>query len=108
MVIEGKFYRLTQISDSSPFWDLELLYTVRPKGKEARVEFKNAGYGMTLISALIACCSFATARKLDKEVVTLKEYVDAYNKSKEEILSELKGFNEPVSSEAESVISLLE
>ena len=47
MVIEEADFRLTsEVSDY--FWDLELLYTVRPKGKPERQEFKNAGYGMPL------------------------------------------------------------
>ena len=41
MIIEGKDFRLTPVSETSPMFDLELLYTVRPKGKEARQEFKN-------------------------------------------------------------------
>lgn len=49
MVIEEADFRLTsEVSDY--FWDLELLYTVRPKGKPERQEFKNAGYGMPLES----------------------------------------------------------
>lgn len=52
MVIEEKDFRLIPVSESSPMFDLELLYTIRPKGKEARQEFKNAGYGMNLETAL--------------------------------------------------------
>ena len=44
MIIEEKDFRLTPVSESSPMFDLELLYTVRPKGKEARQEFKNVAY----------------------------------------------------------------
>ena len=46
MIIEESDFRLTE--SSGPFWDLELLYTVKPKGKPERQEFKDAGYGMTL------------------------------------------------------------
>lgn len=48
ITIEESDFKLTQTSDNSNFWDLELLYTIRPKGKDPREEFKIAGYGMTM------------------------------------------------------------
>ena len=47
MVIEEADFRMTS-GASDHFWDLELLYTVRPKGKPERQEFKDAGFGMPL------------------------------------------------------------
>ena len=52
MVIEEKDFRLTPVSDSCPKYDLELLYKVQPKGKEARLEFKNVAYGIGLEYAI--------------------------------------------------------
>ena len=42
MVIEESDFRLESLSDMSHFWDLELLYTIKPKGGEPREEFKIA------------------------------------------------------------------
>lgn len=85
MVIEEKDFRLTPISESSPMFDLELLYTIRPKGKEARQEFKNAGYGMSLESALKKIIQYRIACKhttIDM-VSYLKEFRAEVNSLKE-------------------------
>ena len=42
MIIEEKDFKLIPISESSNFFDLELLYTIKPKGKEERQEFIDA------------------------------------------------------------------
>lgn len=79
MVIEEADFRLTsEVSDY--FWDLELLYTVRPKGKPERQEFKNAGYGMPLEACIRRVVHHRIANKRD--VGTLSEYVQDY---KEEV-----------------------
>ncbi len=84
MIIEGSFYRLTQISDSSPRFDLELLYDIG--GKNPRKEFKVEGYGYPLETAIERCIYYATSKKFDKDkIVTLKEYLDEFKKTKEEI-----------------------
>jgi len=71
MIIEGSFYRLTPVNDSSLRFDLELLYDIG--GKNPRKEFKTEGYGYTLETALKKCCSYAINRKFGKdEVITLK------------------------------------
>ena len=51
MVIEEADFRMTS-GASDYFWDLELLYTVRPKGKPERQEFKDAGFGMPLATCI--------------------------------------------------------
>lgn len=93
MIIEGSFYKLTPISDSSPRFDLELLYDIG--GKNPRKEFKVEGYGYPLYAAIERCCHYAVSKKFDKtEVITLKQYLDEYKKAKEEIKSEIKGDSE--------------
>lgn len=76
MVIEEKDFRLIPVSESSPMFDLELLYTIRPKGKEARQEFKNAGYGMNLETALKKVIQYRLSCKHDTiDIATyLKEF----------------------------------
>lgn len=84
MIIEGSFYRLTPISDSSPRFDLELLYDIG--GKNPRKEFKVEGYGYPLEAALERCRQYAVIKKFGKnEVVTLEQYLNEFKKAKEEI-----------------------
>lgn len=77
MQIQGDFYKITSIDDSSPFWDLELLKTIKSK-TNPRQEYVNAGYGLTLDSAIKRIIQFAISSKYD--VLTLKDYLQAYNK----------------------------
>ena len=82
MVIEEKDFRMAQISPSSPFWDLELLKTIKPKGGEARQEFTNVGYGMTLGHCLKSIVNFRIANR-HSESVQLIQYL-------KELIAELK------------------
>lgn len=77
MQIQGDFYKITSIDDSSPFWDLELLKTIKSK-TNPRQEYVNAGYGLTLDSAIKRIIQFAISSKYD--VLTLKDYLQAYKK----------------------------
>lgn len=65
MVIEGKDFKLTPVSDSSPFFDLELLYTIKPKSKETRQEFKNVAYGISLETAIKKIIQYRILHKYD-------------------------------------------
>lgn len=88
MVIEGSFYKITPINEYSQFFDLELLHEIG--GKNPRTEFKVASYGITLESAIQKIINYAVRNKLP-EIVTLKEYLDAYKEESDSIKSELKG-----------------
>ena len=65
MTIEEQDFRLTPVSESSSMFDLELMYTVHPKGKEARQEFKNVAYGISLESALKKIIQYRISCKHD-------------------------------------------
>lgn len=82
MQIQGDFYKITSIDDNSPFWDLELLKTIKSK-TNPRQEYVNAGYGLTLDSAIKRIIQFAISSKYD--VLTLKDYLRAYKKLSESI-----------------------
>ena len=82
MVIEEADFRMTS-GASDHFWDLELLYTVRPKGKPERQEFKDAGFGMSLETCIRKVVHHRISSKRD--VGTLKEYVQV--KRLEELLN---------------------
>ena len=76
MVIEEKDFKLIPISDSDLFFDLELLYTVRPKGKEVRQEFKNVAYGISLNTALKKIIQYRLSHKYD--TVDLSTYLKEF------------------------------
>lgn len=82
MVIEGKDFRLTPISDSSPRYDLELLYKIQPKGKEARLEFKNVAYGIGLEYAIKMIAHYKVCCKHKEEAIQLLTY---FKEFKEEL-----------------------
>ena len=85
MQIQGDFYRITSIDDSSPFWDLELLKTIKSK-TNPRTEFVNAGYGLTIESAIRRIIQFTICSKHDS--LTLKEYLNEFKRLREELLIE--------------------
>lgn len=91
MVIEESDFKMTSVL-SGNFWDLELLYTVRPKGKPERQEFKDAGYGMTLET----CLKKVIFRRMEekRDVYNLKDYVKDY---KQEVKRLEEMLNMPIS-----------
>ena len=90
MTIEEQDFRLTPSSNTaSDFWDLELLVTIKPKGTSdavPRQDFKNVGYGLTLVSAIKRICNYRIQHKHKKEAITLVQYLKEYTK----LLKELK------------------
>ena len=83
MIIEGANYKLTSIDDNSPFWDLELLKTIKSK-TNPRTELVNVGYGLTIESAIRRIIHYNICSK--HETLTLKEYLDEFKKLRSEIL----------------------
>ena len=81
MVIQGEFYQLIPVNEHSLLFDLKLLYKV--KGKNPREEYKDAGYGLSLESALKKCVQYAISNKF--EVLSLKEYLEEFKKMSNEI-----------------------
>ena len=81
MVIQGDFYQLIPVNEHSLLFDLKLLYKI--KGKNPREEYKDAGYGLSLESALKKCVQYAISNKF--EVLSLKEYLEEFRKISNEI-----------------------
>ena len=81
MVIQGEFYQLIPVNEHSLLFDLKLLYKVR--GKNPRDEYKDAGYGLSLESALKKCVQYAISNKF--EVLSLKEYLEEFRNISNEI-----------------------
>ena len=87
MVIQGEFFQLTPVNEHSLLWDLKLLYKVG--GKNPREEYKEAGYGLTLDSALKKCINYAINQNF--EVLSLKEYLDEFKRLTTEIGLQIQG-----------------
>lgn len=89
MIIQGNFYRIEPINDTSPLWDLYLLRKVNSK-TNPREEFQLEGYGMPLDSAIGRIIRYAINSKYGKdEITTLKEYLNVFKQTKEEIYKEV-------------------
>lgn len=73
MIIEEKDFRLTPVNNSSLRFDLELLHTISPKGKESRLEFKNVAYGIDLECAIKKIAHYRVCCK-HKEAIGLLNY----------------------------------
>ena len=89
MIIQGNFYRIEPINDTSPLWDLYLLRKVNSK-PNPREEFQLEGYGMPLDSAIGRIIRYAINSKYGKdEITTLKEYLNVFKQIQEEIYKEV-------------------
>lgn len=77
MIIEEKDFKLTPLDDSSTMFDLELLYTIKPKNKETREEFKVAAYGLPLIDALEKIVQYRISKN-HPDTISLKEYITEF------------------------------
>ena len=89
MIIQGNFYRIEPINNTSPLWDLYLLRKVNSK-TNPREEFQLEGYGMPLDSAIGRIIRYAINSKYGKdEITTLKEYLNVFKQIQEEIYKEV-------------------
>lgn len=89
MIIQGNFYRIEPINDTSPLWDLYLLRKVNSK-TNPREEFQLEGYGMPLDSAIGRIIRYAINSKYEKdEITTLKEYLNVFKQIQEGIYKEV-------------------
>ena len=79
MIIEDIDYRLTQINENSLLWDLELLHTIKPKGKESRQEFKISGYGLTLESAMKKVVAYRIHNRHLDSAMQMKDFIQELN-----------------------------
>lgn len=82
MIIEEKDFKLTPVNDSSTIFDLDLLYKIQPRGKEARFEFKNVAYGISLDHAVHRIAQYRISQKHKDEAITLLTY---FKEFKEEL-----------------------
>ena len=90
MIIQGDIYRLTPVCEHAHDFDMELLYDVG--GKNPRQEFKNVAYGISLERAIKKIIMYSLSKKFKDEVITLKQYLNAYKEESDKIRSELKNY----------------
>lgn len=87
MVIQGNFYRIEPINDSSPLYDLYLLRTIKSK-TNPRDEFQLEGYGMPLESAIGRVIRFAINSKYKDSILSLKEYLEEYERTRNNLFAD--------------------
>ena len=78
MTIEGKDYKLIPIDGYTPRFDLELLYEVKPRGRESRLEFRNVAYSISLDHAIKIIANYHINCNHRDEAVTLLEYLKEF------------------------------
>lgn len=78
MIIEESDFKLTPVDEALPLYDLELLYTIKPKNGEERQEFKVYGYGMSLEACLQRVANYRLRRNHPDESITLKQFLEEY------------------------------
>lgn len=84
-------FKLKPVSDVSPHFDLELLYTVKPRGGEARQEFKNVAYGVPLESAIKRIAHYRVSNKHKEEAIRLVTYFKDFKKELDSLKKLLNG-----------------
>lgn len=89
LVIEEKDFRMTHCGAN--FWDLELLYTIRPKGQPQRTEFKIEGYGMTIERCMKTIINYRLKRK-KSDPYSMQEYLKEYKEEVKQIHELFKDF----------------
>ena len=89
-IVEHDF-KLKPVSETSPHFDLELLYTVKPRGGEPRLEFKNSGYGMSLDYAIKKIIHYRIDSKHKDEAISLKTYFNEFKKEMDNFKKLLNG-----------------
>lgn len=81
MEIKESDFRLIPVAEHSTLYDLELLYTIHPKGKEARSEFKNVAYGISLETAIKKIAQYRVSCNHENDTISLKNYLQEYQSS---------------------------
>ena len=77
MKIADKDFILTSISETSLFFDLELLINLKnPKTKEEREDFKTVAYGLPLDVALQRIASYRAIKGI--EVIGIETYINKF------------------------------
>lgn len=85
MIIEEADFRLIPCSKSSSHFDLELPYVVNKGKSNERTEFRNAGYGLSLESAIRKITMNRIGNKYGEGSISLKEFLKEFKEEIEKI-----------------------
>lgn len=85
MEIVEKDFKLIPVSEDHPHFDLELLYVVKPRGKESRLEFKHAAYGVSMEKAIKMIAHYRVSCNHREEAIRIKTYFSEYKKELDEL-----------------------
>lgn len=85
MTIEEADFRLTPCSEASSQFDLELLYVVNKGKNNERTEFRNAGYGLSLESAIRKITMSRIGNKYGEGTISLKQFLEEFKGEIEKI-----------------------
>lgn len=85
MTIEEADFRLTPCTEASSHFDLELLYVVNKGKSNERTEFRNAGYGLSLDSAIRKITMSRIGNKYREGSISLKEFLKEFKEEIEKI-----------------------
>lgn len=89
MVIEEADFRMESVGDSSHFWDLSVLRTVKSKEGE-RQELKIAAYGVPLLTCLKIITNYRVEMK-HPESMSLATYIADYREAIQRLEELTKG-----------------
>lgn len=85
MTIEEADFRLTPCTEASSHFDLELLYVVNKGKNNERTEFRNAGYGLSLESAIRKITMSRIGNKYGEGTISLKKFLEEFKGEIEKI-----------------------
>lgn len=85
MIIEETDFKLTPCNESSFLFDLELPYIVNKGKSNERTEFRNAGYGLSLESAIRKITMSRIGNKYGEGTISLKQFLEEFKGEIEKI-----------------------
>lgn len=91
MEIVEKDFKLKPINDNSPMFDVELLYQIKPRGGEPRLEFKNIAYGCSLESAIRKIAHYRVCCNHREEAIRITTYFKELKAELDSLKSLLQG-----------------
>ncbi len=91
MEIVEKDFKLKPINDNSPMFDVELLYQIKPRGGEPRLEFKNVAYGCSLESAIRKIAHYRVCCNHRGEAIRITTYFKELKAELDSLKSLLQG-----------------
>ena len=87
ITIVGDSYQLKQVSPASDLWNLY----IKKKKKDGTEHFVIDSYGVVLCRAFPRIINYSISRQLKGQAITLKQYLQIWNKMRIALSKELRG-----------------